>query len=584
MLNLFKKFINFVSFVFKGEKQIRKYIMITILLTLCMSILTMSLPIIFSRIIALLSNKDSSLVFLLPYILLGYGFLWLSSHLIENIRSIVTIYFLEGSMRAVSLSLFDHLHTLSMRFHTSKQSGAIMNSINRAQYGLDTLFFGGLLFALPLLLEMTILFIIITYWYGLWSIVLLCVAFLYIFIQMKFLKKTEQLHKEYNVKRSQVNGAILDSLINIETVKIFNNQQLDHEKIKTLLAEQETAGIVKHSADAKLNAAQSLIIGCIFLLVTFVTGTAVQRGSYTITDFILINSYLMQFFVFLRSAHMIQQIRKGLYDIAFVDDLLSLKPEIEDHHESTTLQAKDAAIVFDRVTFGYDEQRLILKNISFAVPAGKTIAIVGPSGAGKSTLARLLFRFYDVTEGSIRINGEDIKMISRESLHKTLGLVPQNTPLFNNTLRFNIVYGNPHANLSELDQAAKNAQLDRFVAGLSKGYDTEVGEQGLKLSGGEKQRVAIARVLLKKPLIYIFDEATSSLDSHTEKEIQDTIRTISSQATTFIIAHRLSTITHADSIIVLNEGRIAEQGTHAELLARDGLYAQLWSMQIKSSL
>lgn len=579
MLDLLKKGIQVIRFIFKNENTIYLTFFFAFAMTLSLSLFTLILPIIFSNIINALSNKTTSATSLLPYILLGYGLLWMLNQIIENIRYITLMYLIEGTMKAANLSLFDHFHTLSMRFHVHKQMGSLMNIINRAQYGLETLFFSIFFFAIPLLLEMTILFFIAFYFSPLLSISLLLIGFIYIFLSSILLKKSEYLHTEYSAKRVEATSAIHDSLAHIETVRIFNNQKFDHQKITALLVNQEKIGYDKHVFDAWFNVIQSVIIGCIFTIVTFSTGVSVTNGTYALKDFILINSYLMQFIMFLRSSYMIQQIRKGLHDIALVYDAIQIKPEIIDHPNALHLTAKNAEIVFDHVSFSYDIQRPIIKDISFIVPAGKTVALVGPSGAGKSTLAHLLFRFYDVTNGTIKINDTDIMDITQESLQGIIGLVPQHTTLFNDTLKNNLLYGKPNTTLEELHAAVKHAQLEQFIQTLPNGYDTFVGYEGLQLSGGERQRVAIARLLLKNPSLYIFDEATSALDSNTERELIKTIQTISSNKTTIIIAHRLSTIIHADVIIVLKDGIIVEQGSHSELLNNKNVYAQLWNVQ-----
>lgn len=395
------------------------------------------------------------------------------------------------------------------------------------------------------------------------------------------MQKMNAAQKNYNTTRASTSSRFMDSLLNVETVKYFSNQTYDLEQCKSGIAQQQKAGILVHRLQSLVSIIQLVFIGSIFTLVTYYSGKEVSTAAQ-VAQFILINGYFLQFIVPLQHIMFaVQQLRKGLQQIAQAQELLDTKPEITDDSYATVLDARSSEIVFDRVSFWYTPERPILQNVSFTVPAGKTVAIVGPSGAGKSSLIRLLFRFFDVSAGSIRINGTDIRTVTQESLHKVLGVVPQDIVLFNNSLSFNIGYGNVNASDSAIKQVSAQAQLHTLVSQLPDGYNTMVGERGLKLSGGEKQRVGIARVLLKKPSVYIFDEATSALDSNTEYEIQKTIREISFGTTTLIVAHRLSTICHADTILVLDNGTITEQGSHNELLLHNGLYAKLWKEQSK---
>lgn len=557
---------------------------ISLFLTMLMTFIMMSLPLIFSQIISLLTDISKSLS-LLPFILFGYGILWTLNQILEQMRTIIIMRVLESAIRKVNLSVFDHLHALSLRFHLDRQSGALMSAIDRAQFGIETLFWCVFLFVIPVMIELLLAVFIITYLYGIvCCLIMLLFMLIYIALNIYALKKTVNTHERYNQKRAAASAGLMDSLLNIETVRYFTNQKFDRTFCDKLLEEQEQAGIAKHRAEAFMQLGQMVIIGIALTCVTWFTGTAVAAGTMGISDFVLVNGYLLQFIMPLNHfAHAMQQMRKAWQDISEIQKILILRPEITDNVNSAPLNVSHAAdIIFENVSFSYDENRTILKNISFSVPAGKTVAIVGTTGSGKSTMVRLLFRFFDVTAGSISINGHDIRLMTQESLHKAIGIVPQDAVLFNNTIYFNIAYGNPCATKEEVEQAAKDAQLEQFIKQLPDGYQTEVGERGLKLSGGEKQRIAIARVLLKKPLIYIFDEATSALDSATEREIQKNIMQLSFGNTTLIIAHRLSTIMHADSILVLENGSIVEQGNHHELLAQQNLYANLWHKQMRN--
>ena len=547
------------------------------------SLLSVCLPFVFSVLIQQLSHPNDQTHFVFVLLLL-YGVLWTVTQLISQLRSLFLAYVVEDSMSKLSLLVFDHLHQLSLRFHLDRRTGAVLSAIERAQSGFETVMWGIILFLLPVVLELLCVFLVLAYYYGvLAGVFLLIVVCCFVAINVRAMEKISCAQKEYNDKRSSASSALFDSLLNVELVRYFTNQRFDHERCRSLLHQQKKAGIARHYTDFYLNLVQHLLVGAGFTVVTWFTGNAVVAGSISLAEFVLINGYFLQFIMPLQHiAYAMQQMRKGLQDMDQVYDLLALQPEIKDHSNAVAISSERFEVVFDNVSFGYDPLRPILKNISFSIEQGKTVAVVGPSGSGKSTLVRLLFRFFDTTSGSICVNGHNIQMITQESLHTKIGVVPQNVVLFNNTVRFNIAYGNPSANQEEIERVVKQAQLYQLIQSLPQGYDTEVGERGLKLSGGESQRVAIARVLLKKPALYIFDEATSALDSGTEREIQQTIREISFGVPSLIIAHRLSTISHADEILVLDKGCIVEQGSHNHLLAADSFYATLWQKQMQS--
>ena len=556
---------------------------ISLFLTLLITLLSLTLPFIFSQIICKFSNVPLQPIPVLSFLLVGYGILWMLNQILEQIRTLIITRVLEGTIHTLGLSIFDHLHALSLRFHLDRRSGAIMSAIDRAQFGIETFFWCVFLFLVPVVIEVIMAAVLVTYLFGFKSaVIFILLTILYIAANIYALKKTIKIYENYNEKRAAASAGLMDSLLNIEAVRYFTNRNFDRQICNQLLAEQENAGVAKYRADAFIQLSQMLVIGIVLTYVTWYTGTCVAAGLMSMSDFILVNGYLLQCIMPLNHcAHALQQLRKAMQDIAEIEKLLQIRPEINDNGSAMPLSADEAEICFNQVSFGYDEQRHILQHISFTVPAGKTIAIVGPTGSGKSTIVRLLFRFFDVNSGSIAINGSDIRLLTQESLHKAIGVVPQDTVLFNNTIYFNIAYGNPDASSLEVEQAVEDAQLEEFIKQLPDGYETRVGERGLKLSGGEKQRIAIARVLLKKPSIYIFDEATSALDSATEFEIQKNIRNVSFGKTTLIIAHRLSTIMHADSILVLENGSIVEQGNHSDLLAHNNLYAQLWHKQLR---
>ena len=575
--------IKLFPFLWVEQWAMRARVIVSLFFTACMIVLNISLPLFFRTIVNSLSLCSPHPIKFISFILIGYGLLWTISQIILQLRAIVLYRSLEHSMHLLALRVFDHLLRLSLRFHLDRKTGAITTAIERAEDGLDHIFWGIFLFMINTVIEMILVIILLLYLYGImYSGALFLVMVIYLLFTTLALSKSVKVQQNYNDKRQEAGARIVDTLLNIETVKYFDNEQFDHEQCDQILQEQEDAGVIKYQYDSFLQIGQNIIVGSGLIFLTWISGQAVLAGSMKVGDFVLINGYLLQFIYPLNHfGYIIRSIRKGLNDVGAAMNLLALKPEIKDMPHAITIDIKQADIVFENVKFNYDERRPILKGISFKVPAGTRVAVVGPTGSGKSTIARLLYRFYDVTDGRILINGHDIRTITQSSLHKAIGIVPQDTVLFNNTLYYNISYGRPEAETHEVEQAISMAHLDAFIKRLPDGYHTEVGERGLKLSGGEKQRIAIARVLLKRPALYIFDEATSALDTQTEREIQNNLEEISIGATSVTIAHRLSTVVNADNIIVLDHGVITEQGTHQELLEKDGLYAQLWKKQIQ---
>ncbi len=581
----FKLLMRLWQFLWVPQWKMRIRVIASLTFTAIMILLNVSLPLFFRKIVNSLSLCTPQPVPLVYVILIAYGTLWLLSQIIQQLRAIVLYRSLEHSMRLLALKIFDHLLKLSLRFHLDRKTGAITTAIERAEDGLDHIFWGIFLYMINTLIEMVIVVGILLYLFGLlYAGTLSLVMIAYLAFTVFALKKSVAVQEHYNDKRQEAGARLVDSLLNIETVKNFDNERYEHEQCDEILQEQEDAGVIKYAYDSWLQIGQSIIVGIGLIVLTWMSGNAVLKGAMKVGDFVLINGYLLQFIYPLNHfGYTIRSVRKGLNDVGAAMNLLTLKPEIKDMPHAKDLKIEQATIAFDNVQFAYDERRKILKGISFKVPAGKHVAFVGATGSGKSTIARLLFRFYDVSGGSIQINDQDIRTIKQNALHKAIGIVPQDTILFNNTLYYNIAYGNPDASTQEIEQAIQMAHLDKFIKRLPDGYNTEVGERGLKLSGGEKQRIAIARVLLKKPAIYIFDEATSALDTHTEREIQNNLEEISVGATTLTIAHRLSTVINSDMIIVLDHGVIAEHGTHEELLEKNGLYAKLWQQQVQEN-
>lgn len=579
-----KLILSILPFLWVNDLNLRVRVILSLIFTGIMIGLHVSLPLFFRKIVNSLSActpKDP--IIFVSLLLIGYGILWTVSQIITHLRAIVLFRSLEHSMRLLAMKVFNHLLSLSLRFHLDRKTGAIATAIERAEDGLDHIFWGIFLYVINTFVEIVIVITLLTYLFGwVYSTILAVVMIVYLLFTSMALAKSVEVQERYNDKREAAGARLVDTLLNVETVKYFNNEKYEQQQCDAILKEQEDAGVAKYHFDAISEMGQNLIIGTGLVILTWLSGNAAMQGKMTVGDFVLINGYLLQFIHPLSHfGYIIRSIRKGLNDVNSAMNLLNLKPEIKDAPHAINLNITNATITFDNVHFSYDERRPILKGVSFTVPAGKSIAVVGATGSGKSTIARLLYRFYEVKEGAILINGHDIRTLTQDSLHRAIGIVPQDTILFNNTLYYNIAYGNPLASEDETKQAISMAHLDAFIKRLPDGYKTEVGERGLKLSGGEKQRIAIARVLLKKPAIYIFDEATSALDTQTEREIQSNLDEISTGATTLTIAHRLSTVTNSDMIIVLDHGILAEQGTHQELLERNGLYAKLWLQQIQ---
>ncbi len=553
-----------------------------VVLSIC---LNMSIPLIFEHIINKLSTCMVIPSGLVQLLLIVYGVTWICSKITLQLREIVLARVIGRGVRMLSIAVFDHLHKLSLRFHLERKTGAIAAIISRLQRAFPDIFMEIFIFLLPTIIEIFIAIGVLWYLYSFtYGALLFIVLGLYILFSVVGIEWSSKALLVSIQKEEKVASRMVDSLLNFETVKYFNNQKFEHNECNQALIELEDAITKKEIRSEMVHMGQGVIMGLGLLAFTLISGSAVLKGQMKTGDFVLINSYLLQFIYPLSFFGIIlRHIRRGFGDIENALHLLEMKPDIVDRPNAQTLKPESVEITFDNVVFGYGPQRSILKGISFKVPAGKTVAIVGSTGSGKSTITRLLLRFYDVTDGRILINGIDIRDITQESLRALIGVVPQDTVLFNNTLYYNISYGNPQASAAEVERAIELAQLHKLVFALPEGISTVVGERGLKLSGGEKQRVSIARVLVKAPKMYVFDEATSALDTRTEREIQKNIEEISKGSTTLIIAHRLSTVVNADQIVVLQDGSVAEQGTHAELLAKQGIYKRLWDQQAYES-
>ncbi|MFD1252673.1 Putative multidrug export ATP-binding/permease protein [Devosia equisanguinis] len=499
----------------------------------------------------------------------------------QQLRDVLFASVGQHAVRKLALETFHHMHRLSLRFHLQRRTGGLSRVIERGTKGIETVVRFAMLNIAPTIVEFVVVAIIFVWLFGVSYLgVLVVMIWAYLYFTIKASNWRIAIRRDMNNSDTDANGKAIDSLLNFETVKYFANEKMEAERYDASMAGYERSAIRIWTSLGFLNFGQAVIFYGGFLIISIMAIVGVMNKTLTLGDFVLLNTFLMQIYRPLNFIGFVyRELRQGLTDIEEMFKLLDQDPEIVDKPDARPLAVSGPVIRFEDVTFHYDPDRPILKSVSFEVPAGKTVAIVGPTGAGKSTISRLLFRFYDVTGGRITIDGQDLRDVTQESLRSAIGMVPQDTVLFNDTIGYNIQYGRPGASMDEVREAARMAQVGDFIDALPKGYDTPVGERGLKLSGGEKQRVAIARTILKSPSILILDEATSALDTKTERDIQQALDEVSRNRTTVVIAHRLSTVVNADEILVLREGLVAERGNHYELLAQDGLYAQMWNRQ-----
>lgn len=518
----------------------------------------------------------------LPIIfVIAYGLGQIMDSGFQQLRDIMFASVGQHAVRKLANQTFGHIHRLSLRYHLQRRTGGLSRVIERGTKGIETIVRFTMLNTAPVILEFVIVALVFAYMFGIsFLAVIVGIIWLYIFFTIRASNWRIHIRRDMNEADTEASSKAVDSLLNYETVKYFGNEQLEADRFDESMAQYEHSAVRIWTSLGFLNFGQGLIFWTGTTIIAIMSAQRVLVGTMSIGDFVLVNVFLMQIY---RPLNMIgyvyREIRQGLADIEEMFKLLGQEPEILDAPDAKPLQIDGPVLRFEDVHFHYDPDRPILKGISFEVPAGKTIAVVGPSGAGKSTISRLIFRFYDVIKGRVTIDGQDVRDITQASLRGTVGMVPQDTVLFNDTIEYNIQYGRPGASSKEVREAANMAQIGDFIETLPKGFDTPVGERGLKLSGGEKQRVAIARTILKAPPILILDEATSALDTQTERDIQAALDVVSKGRTTLVIAHRLSTVVNADEIIVLKHGEIVERGTHQELLEMDDLYAQMWSRQ-----
>ena len=565
----------------EGQTWVKRRVVIALAFLGLAKLIAALTPLLYKYAVDTLSGEASDLLLGAVGLTVAYGLSRLMSGGFQQLRDAVFSRVGQRALRTIALETFTHIHRLSLRYHLTRKTGGLSRIIERGVKGVEFLL-RFLLFSIgPLILELTIIGVILALAFDIWYLVVVTATVaVYVAYTFKVTEWRVKLRREMNRQDTDANQKAIDSLLNFETVKYFGAEQREALRYDGAMKGYEAAAVRTATSLAMLNFGQQLIITAGLVGVMTMAAMGVQSGAMTVGDFVMVNAYMIQITMplnFLGTVY--REIRQALVDMGQMFDLLEQPLDVSDKPGATTLQVTRGEVTLDDVRFGYDADRQILKGVSLAVGAGETLALVGPTGSGKSTIGRLLFRFYDVSGGAIRIDGQDIRDVTQDSLHAAIGVVPQDTVLFNDTIRYNIAYGREGATQHDIEEAARAAQIHDFIAGLPQGYDTQVGERGLKLSGGEKQRVGIARTLLKDPPILLLDEATSALDSETEAEIQEALRRAAQGRTVITIAHRLSTIADADRIVVLQDGEVVEEGTHDGLLGRGGRYAALWTRQ-----
>jgi ABC-type transport system involved in Fe-S cluster assembly fused permease/ATPase subunit len=574
-----------------GRPDLRFRVVVALAALILAKAVTLAVPIAYKAVVDILAGETTpgeaavlsplGLAAIPAMLIVAYGVGRVLMIVFAQIRDVWFSSVAQNAVRQLANRTFRHLHALSLRFHLERRTGGLNRVIERGVSGVDTIMRMAVLNSIPTAVELLMIAGLVAWYFG-WIYVVVVVATVAAYVWFTFAASERRIaiRRDMNESDTEAHSKAVDSLLNYETVKYFGNEDHEARRFDASMVRYEKAAVRTYSSLGVLNSGQAVIFTVGMVICMLLAARDVTQGALTIGGFVMINAILIQLYMPLNFMGMVyREIKQGLIDVETMFALLNEKPEIVDRPDAEPLRVAQGEVRFENVSFAYDPDRPILKNVSFEVPAGKMVAIVGPSGAGKSTIARLLFRFYEPTRGQILIDGQDIRDVTQDSLRAEIGMVPQDTVLFNDTIAYNIRYGKPAATEAELREAARLAQIHDFIMTLPQGYDSLVGERGLKLSGGEKQRVAIARTILKGPPVLMLDEATSALDSHTEKDIQDALERVARERTSLVIAHRLSTVVHADNIIVLDRGRIVEQGTHLELLAKGGLYASLWERQ-----
>ena len=571
-----------------GRPDLRMRVVFALIALIIAKAITLLVPIAYKAVVDLLTGeatgKEITAVGLAAspvFLIVAYGVGRVMMVVFAQFRDVWFTAVAQNAVRKLANRTFSHLHALSLRFHLERRTGGLNRVIERGVTGVDTIVRMAVLNSIPTAVELLMISGLIAYYFGwIYVVVVLVTVALYVAFTFWASERRIAIRRDMNDSDTEAHAKAVDSLLNYETVKYFGNEAHEARRFDASMARYERAAIRTYTSLGWLNAGQAVIFTLGTVICMLLAARDVVAGTLTIGGFVMINAILMQLYLPLNFMGMVyREIKQGLIDIETMFALLHEPAEITDRPGAKPLRVTKGEVKFENVSFAYDPERQILKDVSFEVPAGKMVAIVGPSGAGKSTISRILFRFYELTSGRVLIDGQDIRDVTQASLRAAIGMVPQDTVLFNDTILYNIRYGRPEATDAQVREAARLAQIHDFIMTLPQGYDSLVGERGLKLSGGEKQRVAIARTILKSPPILMLDEATSALDSHTEKDIQDALERVARERTSLVIAHRLSTVVHADNIIVLDHGAIVEQGTHVELLARGGLYASLWARQ-----